>query len=378
MRKSLLLILTFVLFGCSQVDAPTPLSPLNTQDNLRFSASPNMSNPKALEGATVSGDIYVWYEPDTSIQQVRFYLDDNWVDRRTERYAPYALSGDRYGKLRALDTSTLSPGRHKVVARVKLRNGSFKKWQAHFTVKREPGAPEDPVALKPGEILWRADHEEGNLSDWYAKRGGGEFNSGGGRSSVSRDVAKSGRYAAKMVLTDVDKTEGVRLFRWDEPRREGELYYSTWYYFPKRHNAPNWWNVWQFKSKTSSRNDPFFLIDIANRKGGNMHFRLYDWQERRSYHQSLKDIPVGRWFHVEVFYKSRGDRTGAITVWQDGTKIFDVKNVRTRYADGDTQWSVNNYTASIKPDPVVTYVDDALISKARVGPQTQATVEANR
>ena len=348
-----------LLSACSQVDTPTSLEPQNVHDNILYSSSPDMSNPKRLDDAGVSGNVYVWFKPDAPVERVRFYLDDVWVDGRTERTAPYALSGDSGGKLRALDTSTLSAGQHKVVASAQFKDGNTVKWRAYFEVKR--GTPEPA----PSDALWVGDHEEGNLSDWYGRGGGGKFNSGGGTSNVSDKFAHTGRYSAELTLKNVTATQGVRLFRWAEPRSQSELYYSTWYYFSKRHTAPDWWNIWQYKSKTSSKNDPFFLLDVSDTN----RLRLYDWQEKHGY-QPLTDeaIPVGRWFQVEVFYKSRGDKTGAITVWQDGVKLYEVKNVRTRYADGDTQWSVNNYTDSVSPNDMVNiYVDDAVISKTRVG-----------
>jgi hypothetical protein len=55
-------------------------------------------------------------------------------------------------------------------------------------------------------------------------------------------------------------------------------------------------------------------------------------------------------------------------VWQDGTEIFKLEGVKTRYSNGDCQWSVNNYGTGISPSPVVIYADDAIISKTRVGP----------
>jgi hypothetical protein len=40
---------------------------------------------------------------------------------------------------------------------------------------------------------------------------------------------------------------------------------------------------------------------------------------------------------------------------------MDVSSVHTRYADGNCEWSVNNYSASLTPNPAIIYVDDAAI-----------------
>jgi hypothetical protein len=50
-----------------------------------------------------------------------------------------------------------------------------------------------------------------------------------------------------------------------------------------------------------------------------------------------------------------------VTFWQDGTQIFDVPNVQTRYADGPCAWSVNNYSSSLDPVGATIYIDDAAI-----------------
>jgi len=55
------------------------------------------------------------------------------------------------------------------------------------------------------------------------------------------------------------------------------------------------------------------------------------------------------------------DKTGRVTFWQDGEEILDARNVQTRYRDGDCQWSVHNYSASLDPPEAAIYVDDAAI-----------------
>ena len=235
----------------------------------------------------------------------------------------------------------------------------------------QPGS--DRPSPAPNDVIWFADHEDGSLGQWSSGSCGGQFNSGGGRSSVTDRVSRTGDYAAQATIANVNGDQGVRLFRWCESQRNDELYYSTWYYIPQQFNTvAGWWNIFQFKSKTPNTNDPFFILNVGNRSNGGMHFYLYDWQRERSYTQNAMDIPVGRWFHVEVYYKSAGDNSGAITVWQDGVEIFDVQNVQTRYPNGDTQWALTNYTSRISPDPATIYLDDAAISRSRLGPEVYA------
>jgi Polysaccharide lyase len=228
------------------------------------------------------------------------------------------------------------------------------------------------------EVLWSADMETGDLSQWTLpdvaggpNSGGGIFNSGVATASVDKvTLAHSGLYSAKLFVETREDSElatsGTRLFRWREPQEHPELYYSVWYYFPQRYRpngSPSWWNVFQWKSKhgDASRSDPFFALNVGNRSDGSMFFYLYDQNARRAYAQTVKDIPEGRWLRVEAFYRCTSDQTGRITFWQDGTRIVDVSDVQTRYGDGDCEWSVNNYTDGLDSGSATIYVDDAAI-----------------
>jgi len=50
-----------------------------------------------------------------------------------------------------------------------------------------------------------------------------------------------------------------------------------------------------------------------------------------------------------------------MVVWQDGVKLWDIRNITTKFQDGDQQWSVNNYSDDVQPQPTVIFADDARI-----------------
>ena len=60
-----------------------------------------------------------------------------------------------------------------------------------------------------------------------------------------------------------------------------------------------------------------------------------------------------------AYYQCAPDNTGRVAIWQDGVRLFDVRNVPTRHADGDCQWSVNNYSNGLTPSSATIYIDDA-------------------
>jgi len=190
------------------------------------------------------------------------------------------------------------------------------------------------------------------------------FNSGDAQAVVSQDHAHTGKHSVKAIIAG---DGGVRLFRWNEPRLYTELYYSGWYYFPQRYKPVSWWNIWQWKSRTAAGvDDPFLLLEVKNRPTGEMYLSLYDWQNHVDfYSQTPKNIPVGQWVHIEGFQKCASDKSGQVTIWQDGVQLFDTRNVQTRYSDGDCRWSIDNYSSGVNPSPTIIYIDDASISLTR-------------
>lgn len=222
-------------------------------------------------------------------------------------------------------------------------------------------------------ILFSANHETGDLSQWAQSQGDAVFNSGTGEVSITQDVAFSGEYAVALRIQEATGQEqAARLFRWrGNPR---EAYYSAWFYFPEHYEPAEWWNVFQFKSPhPNGTNWPIWVLNVRNTDDGEMMFYLWHeltWHSYGLEHQltsKITTIPVGQWVHVEAFYRRSTDESGSITVWQDGVKLYDVDNVQTALTD-TIHWSLNNYTNEITPSDVTIYIDDAIISKTRANP----------
>ncbi len=233
------------------------------------------------------------------------------------------------------------------------------------TTTSQPPPPPPPVSSPPPPapagrtLLWSGDVEEASLSDWDRDGGGGEFNSGNADSYASQDFAHSGSWSAKMVQSG----GGTRMFRWYEAQRNPDAYYSVWFYFPRAYSTPaGWWNVFQWKSKnTAGQIDPFLLLDALAQPDGSMRLSLYNWKTRVRFGTASVPIPVGRWFKVEAFLHQSASGGGRVVIWQDGVTLFDVSGQTTKFADGDQQWSVNNYSDNVQPQPTVIYADDARI-----------------
>ena len=254
------------------------------------------------------------------------------------------------------------------------------------------------------QILWFADHEGPGKMDWYSPGGlafgGGEFNSG-----CASTPPLAGWANTTFVLWDSDPSTlvpepppgggnfglvttmaapcggglsaGTRLFRWKEPIEHPDLYYKVWYYFPQNYSLigdPAWafWSIWAWISKTTSpqQSNTFYQINVYNRPvTGNMLLALYNWQTgtfpSRVPGTEAIDVPVNQWFYIEALYKSRGDLTGEIKIWQGDSAnrwlLWDITNVQTKYSGGWTEWYVSNSSSGLDPQPAHILIDNAEI-----------------
>ncbi len=212
-----------------------------------------------------------------------------------------------------------------------------------------------------GPVVWAADTETGDVSQWTKGQfDEAVFNTGTGSVEASTDVARSGSYSLKMSISGASgETQAARILRWHDTPAAG--YYSVWFDFPRIYRPGQWWNVLQFKSQSDTDNVPTWVLNVGNRPNGSMYFYLWDGLTNTSYsplHHA--DLPVGSWFQVKVFFRRAIDRTGRITVWQGNVLLFDIDQVQTAIAD-NTHFGISNYTDDISPSNPVIYADDAVI-----------------
>ncbi|MBI4787675.1 MAG: heparin lyase I family protein [Chloroflexi bacterium] len=229
-------------------------------------------------------------------------------------------------------------------------------------------APRTPAGPQ-STILWTSGAGADVLAKWSADDGGGIFNSGTGTVTLANNIKHNGNPAIALTISNANgREQAARIFRWGE--NPVEAYYSVWLYFPQFYDPDEWWNVFQFKSKSES-NRPTWVLNVGNLPDGYMRFYLWDDINSKSYNNQLvkpaKRIPVACWVHVEVFYRRSMEENGQIIVWQDGVKLYDLNGVETALAD-NIQWGLSNYTDQIRPSTATIYAADAVISKARLGP----------
>jgi len=254
-------------------------------------------------------------------------------------------------------------------------------------------------------ILWSADHEEGDLSDWTfpasKDAGGGVLNTGEEdvHASATKEFAHSRSYSARAFISNAIRSRNgsraVRLMRWtDRPwDRDGkefpvEAYYSTCMFIPKVYN-PNkyppwdsgdggWWNVFQFKAHDENDvSQPMWTLNIQHDdKSKEMSFYMSSPNNPpRSFSQKKpKPIPLQRWFHIEARCKKSWKNKGSMTIWQDGEMILDVSGIQTMTSNKHDQvvWGIGSYTDHIAGGAVegeaTVYFDDSIVSTKPLSP----------
>lgn len=90
------------------------------------SRSSDRADARPLEGATLSGEVYV-FVPVGGASEVRFFLDDAQMQGqpfRTEVSRPFDLAGGSGSSAQPLDTSLLAPGRHTLLVSAMTPTGT--------------------------------------------------------------------------------------------------------------------------------------------------------------------------------------------------------------------------------------------------------------
>ena len=174
----------------------------------------------------------------------------------------------------------------------------------------------------------------------------------------------SGRYAAAFHVTG-DNLAGHQT----RCVRQGELptaaYYGVWYLVPAHATSNDLWNLVHFQGGDSTAQHGLWDISLENDSNGDLQVFVFDFLNGRQYRSSTPNpIPIGTWFHLELFLKRAADATGEVALYQDGQLLFDMTNLVT----DDTswgQWYVGNYATGLSPPDSTLYVDDITIRSTR-------------
>lgn len=236
---------------------------------------------------------------------------------------------------------------------------------AALTVSNAAGGSQSagPIGVpERGEVVWTADVETGDLTQWTDDGQGYEFQVAEAHIVAATERSHSGDYALEATVEAIgDVLPQAVMFRTNELLQG---FYSAWYFLDENYDA-NFWVIMNFQGdrpwRDQATNDRFD-IDLSRSSGdGRLHLELDEFGGT----STLAEIPVpiGAWFQVEVFYRSTPDADGRLMVWQDGELVFDTGE-RPTAPSSIVGFGVGTVAWRVAPLPATLWIDDVEIRAA--------------
>lgn len=196
-----------------------------------------------------------------------------------------------------------------------------------------------------------------------------DFEDGRGRFAESGDRTReivttpvhSGGYAAAFSVASNGSMGQMRVLR--DGQLPVEAYYGAWYFVPSQIANKGLWNLIHFQGDSSTEDTRLWDVSLLNNANGELRLEVYCplfryYPDRVPSQASHPPIPIGSWFHIEVYWKRATDSTGAFRVFQNGEVIFELVDVITDNSVERLQWYVGNLVDSESPIASTVYVDD--------------------
>jgi hypothetical protein len=211
----------------------------------------------------------------------------------------------------------------------------------------------------PVSTPWSSDFEH-RFCD-YSQPIGFCYVGGSGTFSIVSSPVHSGRYAAAFTLNTDAANSQARCVR------QGVLptsaYYGAWYFIPELAQNSALWNLIHFQGgEPGTVLQGLWDISLSNGPTGDLEAFVFEFSNGQTYRASTPvPVPIGSWFHLQLYLKRAPDATGEVALYQDGQQLLDLSNLVT---DGSSwgQWYVGNLATGLSPSASTLYVDDVTIS----------------
>lgn len=243
------------------------------------------------------------------------------------------------------------------------------------------------------DIVWSADHETGDLSQWTSTgEGRTVFNPGDASTpmlepsseppsadvsvSVTTEASHTGRHALKLSNPgngDMRET-GMELFRVVGP--VDDAFYSAWFMLPLDFKIDSMLTIARLRSRNSDgalfngeelqlRSLPTggYLLQVFNNNSAFL---------REPLPESPPYLEAGKWSQIEARYQPNVG--GRLRVWLDGKLVYDLSG-RPDPSNDELVFSICNTGENFAPKPLVLFVDDVAVSLSRVGPDGELHAE---
>ena len=227
----------------------------------------------------------------------------------------------------------------------------------------EASAAPDPDASVGAP--WTTGFEDGFCG--YASPLGFCFATGGGSYTLVTSPVHSGQHAAAFSVQGLADAGGSQARCVQQGVFPGAAYYGAWYYVPAPAQNSGVWNLFHYQGGVPGQTlHGLWDVSLVNvGDGGPLHVTFFEFLTGSAPNSSAAPpIPIGQWFHLEVYFKRAKDATGELTMWQDGVLAAHLTGLVTDDTDWG-QWYVGNLASALVPPGSTIYVDDVTIGFAQ-------------
>ncbi len=209
----------------------------------------------------------------------------------------------------------------------------------------------------PISIPWSTGFEHGFCD--YALAGG--FCTQPVQYNIVSAPTKSGHSAAAFTVDGEDGgAQQSRCVR--QGVLPAEAYYGAWYYIPVAANNAALWNLFHIQGDDPANSKGIVDVSLASAPNGALNLVLFLFLHGPAKNASVV-VPIGSWFHIELYLKRANDSTGAVILYQDGVRVLDITAMSTDpAATSSGQWYVGNLADGLTPPESTIYVDDVTIA----------------
>jgi hypothetical protein len=226
----------------------------------------------------------------------------------------------------------------------------------------EVDSPGEDGGLTPLVVPWSTGFENAPGDTWEPQNQGSCYASGGATFQIVTAPVHSGQHAAAFTVdTSLASPSQTRCI--EQGVLPKAAYYGAWYSLAASAANSGNWNLVHFQgANTASGATAHGLWDISlsNASDGTLRLAVFDFLRTRSL-PTTAPVPVGTWFHLEVFLQRASDAMGRFTLRLDSQVVLDLTALPTDDSLWG-QWFVGNYATALSPGVSTAYVDDVTIA----------------
>lgn len=214
-------------------------------------------------------------------------------------------------------------------------------------------------------LPWSTGFEDGFCG--YSQPEGFCYLRGASTFKIVSEPVHSGQYAAAFTVVADGAETGTQARCVRQGKLPIEAYYGAWYFIPSASENTGLWNLIHFQGSDSPGETMHNLWDISlvDNGSGGLRLSVYDTVNAQVRDPSgAPAIPIGSWFHIEVYLKRAADATGAFSLYQDDEPLVEVTGLITDDSSWG-QWYVGNLATNLAPAESTLYVDDVTVKTTR-------------